>query len=123
MSQKIVVEDFSRNFFSKRKKEKEKFNFWVTYTYVALLVIIILLFLYYVWILNVNATKWYDIIELELQKRNLLMEKERLDMKIADLESLTNIMNDSDLKNMEKVNDPNFLVIKDDVQYVYNDKK
>ena len=123
MSQKIVVEDFSRNFFSKRKKEKEKFNFWVTYTYVALLVIIILLFLYYVWILNINATKWYDIIELELQKRNLLMEKERLDMKIAELESLTNIMNDSDLKNMEKVNDPNFLVIKDDVQYVYNDKK
>ena len=123
MSQKIVVEDFSRNFFSKRKKEKEKFNFWVTYTYVALLVIIILLFLYYVWILNVNATKWYDIIELELQKRNLLMEKERLDMKIAELESLTNIMNDSDLTNMEKVNDPNFLVIKDDVQYVYNDKK
>ena len=123
MSQKIVVEDFSRNFFSKRKKEKEKFNFWVTYTYVALLVIIILLFLYYVWILNVNATKWYDIIELELQKRNLLMEKERLDMKIAELESLTNIMNDSDLKNMEKVNDPNFLVIKDDVQYVYNYKK
>ena len=123
MSQKIVVEDFSRNFFSKRKKEKEKFNFWVTYTYVALLVIIILLFLYYVWILNVNATKGYDIIELELQKRNLLMEKERLDMKIAELESLTNIMNDSDLKNMEKVNDPNFLVIKDDVQYVYNDKK
>ena len=117
------MEDFSRNFFSKRKKEKEKFNFWVTYTYVALLVIIILLFLYYVWILNVNATKWYDIIELELQKRNLLMEKERLDMKIAELESLTNIMNDSDLKNMEKVNDPNFLVIKDDVQYVYNDKK
>ncbi|ATU05716.1 hypothetical protein BKN14_04765 [Candidatus Gracilibacteria bacterium HOT-871] len=123
MSQKIVVEDFSRNFFSKRKKEKEKFNFGVTYTYVALLVIIILLFLYYVWILNVNATKGYDIIELELQKRNLLMEKERLDMKIAELESLTNIMNDSDLKNMEKVNDPNFLVIKDDVQYVYNDKK
>ena len=123
MSQKIVVEDFSRNFFSKRKKEKEKFNFWVTYTYVALLVIIILLFLYYVWILNVNATKWYDIIELELQKRTLLMEIERLEMKIAELESLTNIMNDSDLKNMEKVNDPNFLVIKDDVQYVYNDKK
>ena len=60
---------------------------------------------------------------MELQKRNLLMEKERLDMKIAELESLTNIMNDSDLKNMEKVNDPNFLVIKDDVQYVYNDKK
>jgi len=56
-------------------------------------------------------------------KKKKEREKERLDMKIAELESLTNIMNDSDLKNMEKVNDPNFLVIKDDVQYVYNDKK
>lgn len=119
MSQKIVMEDFSKNFFSKRKIEKEKFNFWVNYTYIALLVIIILLLLYYVWILNVNSTKWYQIIELELQKKNLLMEKERLDMKIAELESLSNIMTDEDLKNMEKVSDPNFLVIKENIQYVF----
>lgn len=123
MSQKVVIEDFSRNFFSKRKIEKEKFTFWVNYTYTALLVLIVALLLYYVWVSNVNATKWYNIIELEVQKANLLMEKERLEVKIAELESLSNIMNDEDLKNMEKVTDPNFLVIKENVQYVYNDKK
>ena len=67
-----------------------------------------------------NKVIWYNRIGASKEKER---EKERLDMKIAELESLTNIMNDSDLKNMEKVNDPNFLVIKDDVQYVYNDKK
>lgn len=123
VSQKIVVEDFSRNFFSKRKIEKEKFTFWVNYTYISLIVIIIALLLYYVWILNINATKWYNIIQLEVEKRNLLMERQRLEVKIAELESLSNIMNDEDLKNMEKVENPNIVVIKDNVQYVYNEKK
>ena len=119
MNQKVVLEDFSRNFFSKRKIEKEKFTFWVNYTFVSLLILIVTLLLYYIWILNVNATKWYNIISLEAEKKNLLMESERLKMKIAELESLWNIMNDEDLKNMEKIDNANYLVIKDDVQYVY----
>ncbi len=119
MNQKVVLEDFSRNFFSKRKIEKEKFTFWVNYTFVSLLILIVALLLYYIWILNVNATKWYNIISLEAEKKNLLMESERLKMKIAELESLWNIMNDEDLKNMEKIDNANYLVIKDDVQYVY----
>ena len=119
MNQKVVLEDFSRNFFSKRKIEKEKFTFWVNYTFVSLLILIVALLLYYIWILNVNATKWYNIISLEAEKKNLLMESERLKMKIAELESLRNIMNDEDLKNMEKIDNANYLVIKDDVQYVY----
>ena len=119
MNQKVVLEDFSRNFFSKRKIEKEKFTFWVNYTFVSLLILIVALLLYYIWILNVNATKWYNIISLEAEKKNLLMESERLKMKIAELESLWNIMNDEDLKNMEKIDNSNYLVIKDDVQYVY----
>lgn len=123
MNQRVVIEDFSRNFFSKRKIEKEKFTFWVNYTYISLIVIIIALLLYYVWILNINATKWYNIIQLEVEKRNLLMERQRLEVKIAELESLSNIMNDEDLKNMEKVENPNIVVIKDNVQYVYNEKK
>jgi len=117
---KVVTKDFSQNYFSKRKKEKEKFTFWVNSTYIALLSIISILLLYYVWILNVNATKWYNIRQLEIEKKNLLMEKEKLDVKIAELESLSNIMTDTDLKNMEKIEDPDYLVIKDDVQYVYN---
>lgn len=123
MTQKVLTEDFGKNFFSKRLKDKEKFDFWVNYTFLSLLWIIILLFLYYIWILNANATKWYNIISLELEKRNLMIEKQRLDVKIAELESLSKIMTDDDLKNMEKVEDPNFLVIKDNIQYVYNDKK
>lgn len=119
MNQKVVLEDFSRNFFSKRKIEKEKFTFWVNYTFISLLILIVALLLYYIWILNVNATKWYNIISLEAEKKNLLMEAERLKMKIAELESLWNIMNDEDLKNMEKIDNANYLVIKDDVQYVY----
>ncbi len=120
MKQNIVSEDFSSNFFSKRKKEKEKLNFWVNSTYLLLLSVITGLLLYYVWILNVNATQWYNIRQLEIEKKNLMMEKERLDVKIAELQSLSNIMTEEDLKNMEKVWEPDFLVIKSDVQYVYS---
>ncbi|MDD3145065.1 MAG: hypothetical protein PHV23_03045 [Candidatus Gracilibacteria bacterium] len=120
MNTKVVTKDFSQNYFSKRKKEKEKFTFGVNSTYIALLSIISMLLLYYVWILNVNATKGYNIRQLEIEKKNLLMEKEKLDVKIAELESLSNIMTDTDLKNMEKIEDPDYLVIKDNVQYVYN---
>jgi len=48
------------------------------------------------------------------------MEKELLDVKIAELESLSTILQDDDLKYMEKVKDPDYLVIKDDVKYVFN---
>ncbi len=108
------------NFFSQRKKEKDSFDFWITSTYIALLWLISLLLLYYVWILNVNATKGYDIRDLESEKKFLLMEKELLDVKIAQLESLSTILQDDDLQNMERVWEPEYLVIKDDIQYVYN---
>lgn len=120
MNYKIVTQDFSRNYFSKRKKEKEKFNFWVNSTYFWLVAIISMLLLYYVVIINVNATQWYNIRQLEFEKKNLLMEKEQLDVKIAELESLSNIMNEVELENMEKIEDPDYLVIKDWIQYVYN---
>lgn len=120
MNSTIINKDLKKNFFSKRKREKENFNFWVTSTYIALLSLISLLLLYYVWILNVNATKGYNIRELEIEKKMLLMEKELLDVKIAELESLSTILWDDDLQNMEKIWDPEYLVIKDDVQYVYN---
>ena len=77
------------------------------------------LLIYYVWILNVNATKGYNIRQLEIEKRNLLIEKELLDVKIAELESLSNILWKDDLENMEKVKEPDYLVIKEWVQYVY----
>lgn len=120
MNPNLINKDIKNSFFSSRKKEKEKFNFWVTSTYITLLGLITVLLLYYVWILNVNATKWYNIRELEIEKKQLLMEKELLDVKIAELESLSNILQDDDLQNMERVWEVEYLVIKDDVQYVYN---
>lgn len=78
------------------------------------------LLIYYVWILNVNATKGYNIRTLEIEKRNLMIEKERLDVKIAELESLTNIIDEWETENMVPIENPDYLVIKSDVQYVYN---
>ena len=120
MNSTIFNKNLKRSFFSKRKKEKEKFDFGITSTYIALLSLISLLLLYYVWILNVNATKGYDIRDLENEKKVLLMEKELLDVQIAELESLSTILQDDDLQNMQRIWEPDYLVIKDDVQYVYN---
>ena len=55
-----------------------------------------------------------------LEKKQLLMEKELLDVQIAELESLSTILHEDDLQNMERIDDPEYLVIKNDVQYVYN---
>ena len=120
MNPKIVIKDFKASFSSKRKKEKENFNIWLTSTYLIMLSVIAWLLLYYVWILNVNATKGYNIRQLEIERRELLIEKELLDVKIAELESLSNILKPEDTKNMEKVENPDYLVIKEWVQYVYN---
>ena len=78
------------------------------------------LLIYYVWILNVNATKGYNIRNLEIEKRQLMIEKERLDVKIAELESITNIIEEWDSNDMVPIEDPDYVVIKSDVQYVYN---
>ncbi|MDR1944711.1 MAG: hypothetical protein LBQ59_01090 [Candidatus Peribacteria bacterium] len=48
------------------------------------------------------------------------MEKAKLDVQIAELDSLSEIMNPEDLKNMEKIENPDYLVIKENVQYTYN---
>ena len=123
MSNNVVTKDFSQSYFSKRKVEKEKFKFWINSTYIALLTIISMLLLYYVWIQNVNATKWYNIRELENEKKNILMEKEQQDVKIAEKDSFSNTTSGNDLLNMKKVVDPDYLVINDNVQYVYNYQK
>lgn len=119
MNQKIVTTDFSKNHFSRRKKEKEKFIYWLNSTYLSLLWIISVLLLYYVWMLNASATQGFAMMQLEIEKKNLLMEKEKLDVQIAELDSLWNIMTPEDLKNMEKVTNPDYLVIKENIQYTY----
>ncbi len=122
MNSKILIKNFGWSFSSKRKKDKENFNLWMTSTYITMITVIAGLLLYYVWILNVNATKGYNIRELEIEKRQLEIERELLEVKIAELESLSSILKDDDIKHMEKVENPDYLVIKEWVQYVYKNK-
>jgi hypothetical protein len=70
-------------------------------------------------LLNASATQGYTIKDLEAEKNKLLMEKAKLDVQIAELDSLSNIINPENLKDMEKIGDPNYLVIRDNVQYTY----
>ena len=122
MNAKVVLQEFKANFSSKRKEEKEAFDIWMKTTYIIMLTVISILFLYYVWITNVNATKWYNMKELRAIQNDLNKDLKILEVQIADLESLSNILNKEDLKNMEKVEDPDYLVIKQWVQYVYKNK-
>ena len=121
MNPKIVLKDFESSFISKRKEEKEEFKFWINSTYIIMLLLIGFLLTYHVWTINVNATKWYNIRELKEEKRSLLIEQEKLNIKIAELESFSEILWESDLEGMEKSEKPDYLVIKEGVQYVYND--
>jgi len=110
-----------RNFYSKRKVRKDEIYSWINYTFTILLSFTALLFIYYVWTLNIDSTQWYNIWKLETEKQKLLLQKELLDVQISNLESLSTIENTSNLNNiMEKVENPDFAVIKNNVSYAYN---
>ncbi len=115
-----VIWDYSKNFSSNRKKNQESLQFGLNSIYITMLTIISALIFYYVILINTNATLGYDIRDLEDIQRNLILEEELLDVKIAELESLTNILKDNATDTMETVQETDFLVIKDDVQYVYH---
>lgn len=108
------------SFSSERKKEQDKFVWEFQSTYIGIISLIAFLLLYYVWILNSNATQGYTIKQLENTQNDLQMELERLEVKIADLESL-NMIEMSEVRDMMKVpTEQDYLVIRDGVQYVYN---
>lgn len=113
-----MTTNLKNNFYSQRKKEKDKFQVWVTSTYIIMLSFISVLLLYYVWMLNANATKWENIRQLTNQMEQLKLERQRLDVRISEVESLDTI--EQDRKDMETIEDPDYLVIKDNVNYVYN---
>lgn len=120
MNPKLILRDKPSHFSSERKREKEKLNFGFTSTYVTIASIIAFLLIYYVWILNANATQGYNIRQLEKNQNELKVELDRLDVKIAELESLDTITSDDIIDDMVPVEDPDYLVIRSDVQYVYN---
>ena len=110
-----------KNFESLRKREKEKLNFGYQSTYITLMGLIVFLLLYYVWILNANATKGYTIIQLEKTQKELKVELDRLNVKIAELDSLETMSSDELFQDMVPIEDPNYLVLKDTVQFALKD--
>lgn len=115
----LVIKTWHFKFFSQRKTTRENFKLWVNTTYILTLLFIWILWIYYVWTLNINATKWYNIRNLEIQKNNLAIEKWLLEVKIAELESLSNILKWDWINNMENVSNAEFLVVKDMKDYAF----
>ena len=121
MNPRLVLRDIPSKFSSNRKKEKENLRFGYASTYFTLLAMITFLLIYYVWTLNANATQGYNIRALQQTQTELKIELERLDVKIAEIESLDTITSDPLFENMVPIEDPDYVVIRSDVQYVYND--
>lgn len=117
---RLIIREPQKSFLSKRKKEKEKLNSGYQSTYIALVSFIVFLLIYYVWTINANATQWYEIRSLENVSKQLKDDLNRLESTISELDSANTIISDDMSKSMEQAYNPNYLVIKDDTQYVYN---
>jgi len=109
----IILKKRGANFFSQRRLLRENFKMNITSTYVMILLFVGVLWIYYVWTLNCNATKWYNVRRLEITKKNLTIEKELLEVRIAELESLNYLLSSSVIKNMEKVESPKYIITPD----------
>lgn len=120
MNARLVLRDAPSKFSSNRKREKENLRLGYTSTYITLVWMITFLLVYYVWTININATQGYNIRDLQKKQNELQVELERLDVKIAELESLDTITSDPIFDNMTPIEDPDYVVIRSDVQYVYN---
>ena len=109
----IVMKKGYFSFLSERKTARENFRLTFTQTYILSILALAFLGIYYVWILNVNATKGYNIRNLELDRRNLTVQKNLLDIKIAEAESLEVITTSPSNKSMEAEEAPKYFVLKD----------
>jgi hypothetical protein len=111
----------TKEFISNRTIDKQEVTKWVNSTFITIIGLIVFLFIYYLWTINANATLWYDIRDLEIQISQLRSQKDIVETKIDKIKSLDNISRDAFSKtDMEYIKDSESLVIKESVQYVYN---
>ncbi len=108
----LVAKKWHIPFFSERKAAREHYRLSFTQTYVLAIVMIALLGVYYVWILNGNATKWYNITSLQVKNRELSFQENLLDIRIAEGQAIGSVMNSSIITSMQVVDRPGFLVMK-----------
>jgi hypothetical protein len=74
---------------------------------------IALLGIYYVWMLNQNATKGYNIRNLQVQYRELSFQQNLLDIRIAEGKSIDALLQTPIVTNMQDVDKPAFLIVRD----------
>ncbi|MCH8518596.1 hypothetical protein LAT59_02455 [Candidatus Gracilibacteria bacterium] len=121
MNPRIIHTEYEKGtFFSHRKKEKEQFQLGFSKTYGVIMGVIACLFFYYVWVLNANATQGYTIQQLKQTQTELQVQLERLNIRIAEISSIEAISNEEVLRDMIEIGTPEYLVIRENVQYVYN---
>jgi hypothetical protein len=108
------------SFFSERLAARENFRLSFTQTYILAIMMIAVLGIYYVWVLNQNATKWYNIRTLQVKYRELSFQENLLDIRIAEGKSIDTIMQSSVIAGMQEVDKPTFLVL-GDTQFTMKD--
>ena len=114
MNANVLVLKKSRNpFFSERKSSRELFVLSFHHTYILALVLIGILGIYYVWILNINATKGYNILSLEVQRKENLDALDLINIKIAETQSLDYISSQELARAMVTVDNPSYLVLQE----------
>ena len=92
---------------------RENFRLSFTQAYVLAIVLIACLGIYYIWILNQNATKGYQIRELQGQYRELTFQENLLDIRIAEGKSIDAIIAAPIIQSMQAAETPSFLVMRD----------
>jgi hypothetical protein len=109
----LVAKKWHIGFFSERKAAREHFRLSFTQTYVLAITMIALLGIYYVWILNQNATKGYNIRNLQAEYRALAFRENLLDIRMAEGKSIDSILRSPIVTSMQAVDKPTFLIIRD----------
>ncbi len=121
MNNRKILTNSRKKFISNRSKEKQELTKWINSTFISIIWLIIFLFIYFLWTLNANATIGYSIRELETEISQLKSQKDIMETKIANIKSLDNISRDKfSTIDMLEVRNYESLVIKENVQYVYN---
>ncbi len=115
----IILKKWAFRFLSERKATRENLKFWVNTTYIMSILFIGVLWIYYVLTLNINATKWYNIRNIELEKNALKVESNLLNVKIAEINSLNNLTKWEWVKYMETINSAEYIVVKDLNNYAF----
>ena len=111
----LVMKKGNLPFFSLRKTTRENYRLSFRETYILALGLIGVLGIYYVFVLNVNATKGYNLRTLEIARKNAIFEENLLNIKIAEAESLSNLTNASYVKGMEQIETPEYIVLKEGI--------